>query len=132
MIAGSDAGPGKPGIAPLRVNTSYDVRGPNAPVRTLTQLDIRAQGPYVMFDLSANGFLHHMVRNIVGSLVYVGCGRKDAAWLSALLAQRDRTLAAPTFDAAGLYLTGVDYDVAWQLPLRERVQSPRLVLENVL
>ncbi len=103
-----------------------------SPVRTLTQLDIRAQGPYVMFDLSANGFLHHMVRNIVGSLVYVGCGRKDAAWLSALLAQRDRTLAAPTFDAAGLYLTGVDYDVAWQLPLRERVQSPRLVLENVL
>lgn len=101
-----------------------------SPVRRLAQLDISAQGPYVMFDLCANGFLHHMVRNIVGSLIYVGCGRQDPAWLKALLAHRDRALAAPTFDAAGLYLVGVDYDEAWQLPLRDRLQSPRLALEN--
>ena len=103
-----------------------------SPVRTLKHLEISAQGPYVMFDLCANGFLHHMVRNLVGSLIYVGCGRQEVSWMTALLAQRDRTLAAPTFDAAGLYLTGVEYDASWQLPQRERVQSPRLALENAL
>ena len=103
-----------------------------SPVRTLTQLEISARGPYVMFDVCANGFLHHMVRNIVGSLIYVGCGRHEAAWMTALLTQRDRTLAAPTFDAAGLYLAGVEYAAAWQLPRHERVESPRLALENVV
>jgi len=103
-----------------------------SPVRTLTRLEISTQGPYVMFDLCATGFLHHMVRNIVGSLIYVGCGRQETDWLPALLMRRDRALAAPTFDAAGLYLTGVEYDAAWQLPQRERLQSPRLALENVL
>ena len=72
----------------------------NSPVRTLTQLDIHRQGPYVLFDLCANGFLHHMVRNIVGSLIYIGSGRQHGAWMIELLAARDRKFAAPTFDAA--------------------------------
>ncbi len=104
-----------------------------SPVRNLTQLDIHVQGPYVLFDLCANGFLHHMVRNIVGSLIYIGSGRHDSAWMKTLLAARDRTQAAPTFDAAGLYLKGVDYDLSWGLPQRERVKLPPvvgLVLEN--
>ena len=103
-----------------------------SPVRTLTQLRITSQEPYLTLDLCANGFLHHMVRNIVGSLIYVGSGRQDVPWVIELLAARDRKRSAPTFDAAGLYLTGVDYDVAWNLPLRERVQLPRLALENLL
>ncbi|HTD89355.1 MAG TPA: tRNA pseudouridine(38-40) synthase TruA [Burkholderiales bacterium] len=102
-----------------------------SPVRALTKLEIGRHGYYVTFDLSANGFLHHMVRNIVGSLIYVGKGRHDSAWLRELLDARERKLAAPTFDAAGLYLTGVDYDAVWQLP-RQRVKLPRLALENVL
>jgi tRNA pseudouridine38-40 synthase len=102
-----------------------------SPVRTLTQMEISAQGPYVLFDLCANGFLHHMVRNIVGSLIYIGGGRQQPAWMAELLAARDRTFAAPTFDAAGLYLTGVDYDAAWNLPQGKRVKWPRLALENV-
>lgn len=100
-----------------------------SPVRTLTQLDISTLGPYVMFDLSANGFLHHMVRNIVGSLLYVGKGRQDAGWIGELLAARARKAAAPTFDPAGLYLAAVDYDAVWGLPQRERLQWPRLALE---
>jgi tRNA pseudouridine38-40 synthase len=103
-----------------------------SPVRTLKALDINTQGPYLTFDLCANGFLHHMVRNIVGSLIYVGSARQEAAWMRELLAARDRTYAAPTFDAAGLYLTGVDYDAAWNLPQGERVKWPRLALENAL
>ena len=101
-----------------------------SPVRTLTQLEINTQGPYLTFDLCANGFLHHMVRNIVGSLIYIGSGRQPSAWMHELLAARDRTFAAPTFDAAGLYLTGVDYDAAWDLPRGKRVKLPRLALEN--
>ena len=102
-----------------------------SPVRTLTGLDIHTHAPYLTIDLCANGFLHHMVRNIVGSLIYVGSGRQPAAWMLELLAARDRTHAAPTFDAAGLYLTGVDYDAAWNLPQRVRVKSPGLALENM-
>jgi tRNA pseudouridine38-40 synthase len=49
-----------------------------------------------------------------------------------LLVARSRALAAPTFDAAGLYLAGVDYDAVWGLPPRERLQSPRLALEHAL
>jgi tRNA pseudouridine38-40 synthase len=56
-----------------------------------------------------------MVRNIVGSLVYVGKGRHDPAWLASVLASRDRKLAAPTLEAAGLYLARVGYDAKWGL-----------------
>jgi tRNA pseudouridine38-40 synthase len=103
-----------------------------SPVRTLTQLDLNTHGPYVTFDLCANGFLHHMVRNIVGSLIYIGSDRQDPSWMHDLLNARDRTFAAPTFDAAGLYLTGVDYDAVWNLPQRERVKLPRLALGTLL
>ncbi len=95
-----------------------------SPVRLLKELRIKRQGPYLVFDFCANGFLHHMVRNIVGSLVYVGNGRRQASWIAELLAARDRRQAAPTFDAAGLYLTGVDYDAAWNLPRAKRVSWP--------
>ncbi|MGE5525255.1 MAG: tRNA pseudouridine(38-40) synthase TruA [Rhodospirillaceae bacterium] len=87
-----------------------------SPVRTLHALEIRRVGDYVVMDFSANAFLHHMVRNIVGALVYVGKGAQEPGWLGQLLAGRDRTRAAPTFDAAGLYLSGVEYDPAFGLP----------------
>lgn len=86
------------------------------PVRTVHSLEIRRSGERVEFVVKANAFLHHMVRNIVGSLVYVGCGRRPASWIAELLASRDRTRAAPTFGPEGLYLEKVDYDAAWGLP----------------
>ena len=89
-------------------------------VRDLRRLDIERRGDYIFFDFAANGFLQHMVRNIVGTLVYVGSGRHKAAWTRELLASRQRALAAPTFDAAGLYLARVVYDAAWQLPQIDR------------
>ena len=79
------------------------------PVRTLARLDIERHGELVVFHLQANAFLHHMVRNIVGSLVYVGMGRRPAPWIAGLLALRDRRQAAPTFQPDGLYLAAIGY-----------------------
>jgi tRNA pseudouridine38-40 synthase len=86
------------------------------PVKTLYRLDISRQNELITFDLAAHAFLHHMVRNLVGALVYVGNGRRDPSWIAELLAGRDRSRAAPTFSAAGLYFVGVEYDEQWRLP----------------
>ena len=86
------------------------------PIRLLDRLDISRDGDMIRFDLHADGFLHHMVRNIVGSLVYVGNARRPPGWIAEILLARDRTRAAPTFPAAGLYLTGIDYPARWNFP----------------
>jgi tRNA pseudouridine38-40 synthase len=91
------------------------------PVRTLASLTMRSDGPYIVFDLRADAFLHHMVRNLVGSLVYVGSGRKTVQWMAEVLASRDRAAAAPTFDAGGLYLAHVAYESRWRLPAFPRI-----------
>jgi tRNA pseudouridine38-40 synthase len=87
-----------------------------SPVRELRQLDIARFGNLLRFRLVANAFLHHMVRNLVGTLVYVGLGRQPPHWVAGVREGRDRSAAAPTFAAAGLYLTGVEYDPAFGLP----------------
>lgn len=86
------------------------------PVRRLSRLDVAVRGDFVELTLTANAFLHHMVRNIVAALVHVGTGRQPPQWVAMLLASRDRSLAAPTFPAAGLYLAGVEYDAGLGLP----------------
>lgn len=97
------------------------------PVRTLHALHIRKQRDLIVFDLHANAFLHHMVRNIVGALVYVGKSKHPAQWMQELLQGRDRRLAAPTFAPDGLYLSGVDYAAHWNLPSdTEMVMEPWL------
>lgn len=85
-------------------------------VRKLIRLNIAQHGNIFVFDLAANAFLHHMVRNIIGCLVYIGKGRYPPDWMQSLLESRDRALAAPTFSPAGLYLTGIVYDEKWKLP----------------
>ena len=91
-----------------------------SPVRTLHTIDIHRAGEYVVFDFRANAFLHHMVRNLVGTLLYVGKGKHDPRWAEEVLAGKRRDQAAPTFDAAGLYLSSVEYDAAWDLPQAAR------------
>ena len=91
-----------------------------SPVRELRRLDVKRCGDYVVFEVAANAFLHRMVRNLVGCLVYVGNGKHDPAWVGEVLASRDRALAAPTLDAAGLYLAHVSYDAKWGLPALAR------------
>ncbi len=97
-----------------------------SPVRTVRRVDIERRGDYVVFDICANAFLHHMVRNIVGCLVYVGKGKYPPQWLAEVLAQRERAVAAPTFDGAGLYLARVVYGEQWGLPQAPRASLPRL------
>jgi tRNA pseudouridine38-40 synthase len=87
-----------------------------SPIRKLTRLNISRDGNTFIFEFRANAFLHHMVRNIVGCLVYVGKGKHSPDWMQTLMKSRDRINAAPTFSAAGLYLAGVTYDKKWQLP----------------
>lgn len=87
-----------------------------SPVRTLHGLNIVQQGEFFVFTFKANAFLHHMVRNLMGVLIYIGQGRQEPAWVDALLAQRDRRLSAPTFSPAGLYLAAVEYPEQFALP----------------
>ncbi len=91
-----------------------------SPSRTLAPVTIRASDGVIRFDFSANAFLHHMIRNIVGALVYVGAGRQPPSWIGELLAGGDRTRAAPTYAPDGLYFTGADYDATWGLPPTRR------------
>lgn len=88
----------------------------NSPVRTITRAEVCRHGEWLVFDFAANAFLHHMIRNLVGSLVYIGKGAHPPAWMGELLAARNRTLAAPTFSPDGLYLAGVDYPAEFALP----------------
>ncbi|MEO8331206.1 MAG: tRNA pseudouridine(38-40) synthase TruA [Gallionella sp.] len=90
-----------------------------SPIKHLTQLDISRQGEMLIFDASADAFLHHMVRNMVGCLVYVGKGKYPPDWLGEVLAGRERSLAAPTFAPDGLYLRRVTYEEKWGLPQNE-------------
>ncbi len=95
-----------------------------SPVKQLTRLDIVRHGDAIIFDLEADAFLHHMVRNIVGCLVYVGKGGHPPQWMAEVLEGRDRKLAAPTFAPDGLYLRRITYDAKWGLPQAAAAMLP--------
>jgi tRNA pseudouridine38-40 synthase len=86
------------------------------PFRNLHRISVSRQGLYVIVDVEANAFLHHMVRNIVGSLLEVGLGNQPLDWLGQLLAMKDRTRAAATAKPQGLYLVHVTYPAHFGLP----------------
>lgn len=79
------------------------------PVRTMTHASVGRQGAFVVLKFTANAFLHHMIRNLVGELVYLGQGKTDLTHFKSVLDARDRKRAAPTYAAGGLYLSGVQY-----------------------
>jgi tRNA pseudouridine38-40 synthase len=87
-----------------------------SPVKTLRCIGVTRRGAYWRFDFEADAFLHHMVRNLMGCLLAVGSGARDAAWLAEVLAARERRLCAPTFSADGLYFVGPYYDPAHAIP----------------
>jgi tRNA pseudouridine38-40 synthase len=86
------------------------------PIRTVHAISVSRDADQVRVDVQANAFLHHMVRNIVGSLVPVGRGEQGEAWLGVLLRGKDRAVAGPTAPAAGLVFVGPKFPVEWQLP----------------
>ena len=87
-----------------------------SPVRTVHALEVTRSGETIRFVIRANAFLQHMVRNIVGALVYVGRDGRPPQWLQEILESRDRSRAAPTFAPEGLYLDAVEYERKWGLP----------------
>ena len=82
-----------------------------SPLRTLDRLDVTRDGDMIDIVAEARSFLHHQVRNMVGTLKLVGTGQWPAERVGAALAARDRAAAGPTAPPEGLYLTGVRYQV---------------------
>ncbi|SDJ61049.1 tRNA pseudouridine(38-40) synthase TruA [Microbulbifer yueqingensis] len=90
-----------------------------SPVRDITRLDIARVGQLIVLEISANAFLHHMVRNITGVLMAVGRGERAPQWVGEVLAARDRTAGGVTAPPFGLYLVNVQYPAEFGLPAHE-------------
>jgi tRNA pseudouridine38-40 synthase len=84
--------------------------------RHMQRIDIEARGPWIVFEFTANAFLYHMVRNLVGTLIEIGRGRQPPEWAAELLGARDRRLAAATAPPEGLCLTAVGYAPHYEIP----------------
>lgn len=87
-----------------------------SPVRTVHSLRVERRGDLVVIDIHANAFLHHMVRNIAGVLMAIGCGKEEIGWAEKVLALKDRTLGGVTAPAQGLYLVDIDYPEQFAIP----------------
>jgi tRNA pseudouridine38-40 synthase len=93
----------------------------HSPIRRLESISVRRTGEYLAIDVTANAFLHHMVRNIAGVLIAIGCGDQPIDWVSTLLAARDRRVGGVTAVPQGLYLIGVRYAPEFGLPSEPEV-----------
>lgn len=88
-----------------------------SPMRNVIEFTIQRQGDFVILDIEANAFLHHMVRNIAGTLMKIGSGAKDPHWMQTVLQAKSRRAAAETAPPDGLYLTRVRYPDPYIFPL---------------
>ncbi|GAC1626407.1 MAG: tRNA pseudouridine(38-40) synthase TruA [Nevskia sp.] len=96
----------------------------NTPMRNLQAVQVFRRGDFVVMDICANAFLHHMVRNIMGVLLEIGQGRRSESWAAEVLAARDRTQAGMTAAAQGLYFLGPEYPERFGLPQPARPWFP--------
>lgn len=85
-------------------------------IKTIEAVAVQQCGRYVVLDVLADGFLHHMVRNIAGTLLMVGAGERPVQWVSEVLAARQRSVAGVTAPASGLYMVRVDYPPEYAMP----------------
>jgi len=88
----------------------------HSPVRTMTHVELSREGACIRLDIRGDAFLHHMVRNIAGSLVRVGKGESTSDWFGEVMQARDRKLAGITAPPHGLYLVDVVYPDEFDLP----------------
>ena len=87
----------------------------------MIDFELNSSGEWIWFDVRANAFLQHMIRNIAGTLIDVGSGERDFAWMAEVLSAKDRTKAGTTAPPNGLYLTGVEYPEHYQLPSSKKL-----------
>lgn len=90
----------------------------HSPVRTIYHCEVSRQGEYIVVDIKANAFLHHMVRNVVGSLMRVGQSQESTSWIKEVLELKNRCMAGVTAPPEGLYFVEVDYPEHFDLPKR--------------
>jgi tRNA pseudouridine38-40 synthase len=89
-----------------------------SPIRSINEITLHAYNDFIFMDIHADGFLHHMVRNIMGVLIAIGKDEQSEDWSLEVLEKRDRTLGGITAPAAGLYLVKVQYDKKFGLDAR--------------
>ncbi|MCD8340390.1 MAG: tRNA pseudouridine(38-40) synthase TruA [Burkholderiales bacterium] len=97
------------------------------PIKTISEMSVDRFGRLIRIRVKADGFLYHMVRNIVGCLVYIGTGARPVEWMQEVLEAKSRDAAAPTSYPAGLYLSRVGYPEKFGLP--DKGKSPFAVDE---
>lgn len=101
----------------------------NSANRNISKLSCTRYGEYIVLEVTANAFLHHMVRNIVGLLVEIGDGRRSSDWAKDVIEAKNRCIAGVTAPSNGLYLVGVEYPEEFDLP--RKVRAP-LFLEHLI
>lgn len=89
----------------------------NSPVRTITSISVQRSGDYIYLDVSANAFLHHMIRNIAGVLITIGEGEAPPQWAKTVLDYQDRKKGGVTARPDGLYLVRVQYPDKFKIPM---------------
>lgn len=89
----------------------------NSPIREISSISVKRIGDFIYIDVSANAFLHHMIRNIVGVLMTIGCGDEPPVWTKTVLGYKDRKKAAVTARPDGLYLVRVQYPDNYRIPM---------------
>lgn len=85
-------------------------------VRTVFNISVQRHTDWIVLTVHANAFLHHMVRNIAGSLIMIGQGEREIAWMTETLNKKDRRVAGPTAKPDGLYLHSVEYPEKYSIP----------------
>jgi tRNA pseudouridine38-40 synthase len=94
-----------------------------SPIRTIHQLDIKQSGDWYLITISANAFLHHMVRNISGVLMAIGKGKKEIIWCNEVLESKDRKAAGVTAPPHGLYLVDIKYPEKYIIPMPDNLMN---------
>jgi len=90
-----------------------------SPMRNVTEFHVKRHNDFVVIEIQANAFLHHMVRNLVGSLMKIGAGNKSPEWMQEILQAKSRRAAAETAPPDGLYLTRVLYPEPYIFPISD-------------
>lgn len=98
--------------------TSFRAIGCQAksPIRNIRKFKLEKLNNFIVVTISANAFLYHMVRNIMGVLIDIGKGKKEVSWAAEILAAKDRTLGGVTAKPDGLYLSNIDYPKKYFIP----------------